>query len=184
MKSDWAYFYKILLESIAKIDPAYFELERYKDVPAIRERVYCYELYHQLRAGLKPNFKYKLHGEIDKSGHDWIINLFGGLCPNPDFVVHTPGDRFNLAVIEVKRSKSHIGEIKDDIQKLLTFIKKVNYYRGILLIFGPDEIENLGIPDKRIIALWHKEPSQIPKPLGERLRGQEGKSPRGRSEVI
>jgi len=165
VKDNWDYFYKIFLDSIAEIDPAYFELERYKEVPAIRERVYCYELYHQLRARLKPDFKYLLHGEIDKSGHDWIIHLFGDKCPNPDFVVHTPGDRYNLAVIEVKRSNSHIGEIQDDIQKLLTFITKVNYYRGILLIFGPNKIRNLIIPDRRIIALWHKQPGQIPKSL-------------------
>lgn len=165
MESDWVYFYEIFLMSVANIDPAYFELERYKDVPAIRERVYCYELYHQLRVSLKADFKYKLHGEIDKSGHHWIIQLFGGKCPNPDFVVHTPGDMYNLAVIEVKRSKSEIGEIREDIQKLLTFITEVNYYHGILLIFGPDEVKNLSIPDERIIALWHKEPGQKPKSL-------------------
>ncbi len=165
MKDDWVYFYKVLLRSIAKIDSAYFELERYNDMPALRERVYCYELYHQLRVGLKPDFRYKLHGEIDKSGHDWIIRLFGGKCPNPDFVVHTPGDMYNLAVIEVKRSKSYIGEIQADIRKLLTFITEVNYYRGVLLIFGPNEIKNLSIPDKKIIALWHKEPGQMPKSI-------------------
>jgi len=162
MKNDWDYFYRIFLESMVKIDPTYFELERYKDVPAIRERIYCYELYHQLRVSLKDDSKYKLHGEIDKSGHDWITQLFGGKCPNPDFVVHVPGDTDNLVVIEVKRSKSHIREIKDTISKLSTFVTKVNYYRGILLIFGPDKVENLGIPNKEIILLWHKEVKKAP----------------------
>src|SRR4030043_2172029 len=102
MKNDWDKFYRTLIESIKQIDSGFFKIERYRDVPALRERVYCYELYYQLRKRLPQSFPYMLHGEIDKSGHDWIIKLFGGSCPNPDFVVHVPGKPKNLVVIEVK----------------------------------------------------------------------------------
>jgi hypothetical protein len=108
-------------------------------------------------------FPYLLHGEIDKSGHDWIAELFGGSCPNPDFVVHVPGNSKNLAVIEVKTTGNKKSEIQKDIRKLNKFITKVNYYRGILLLFGPNKIQDINIPDKRIIAMWHNKPGQKPK---------------------
>jgi hypothetical protein len=44
MKDDWVYFYKVLLRSIKRIDSAYFELDRYNNITALRERVYCYGL--------------------------------------------------------------------------------------------------------------------------------------------
>jgi len=163
MNKDWEVFSEILFESIADIRKEYFEIERYRDIPTLRERVYCYELYHQLRRRLPEDFPYLLHGEIDKSGHDWIAELFGGSCPNPDFVVHVPGDSKNLTVIEVKTTKNEKTKIQKDVIKLNKFITKVNYYRGILLLFGLDEIQDIKIPDKRIIAMWHNIPGQKPK---------------------
>lgn len=162
MNKDWEYFFTIFGESVAQIGSGFFQIERYKDVPTLRERVYCYELYHQLRLRLAEQFQYMLHGEIDKSGHDWVIELFGGNCPNPDFVVHVPGTPKSLVVIEVKTSKRLVEDIENDIEKLLTFITKVNYYRAIMLIFGRDRIKNVRIPDKRIITMWHEKPGEVP----------------------
>jgi len=163
MIKDWEVFSEILYESIADIRKEYFKIERYRDLPTLRERVYCYELYHQLRRRLPEDFPYLLHGEIDKSGYDWIAELFGGSCPNPDFVVHVPGKPKNLVVIEVKTKGNKKSEIQKDIGKLNKFITKVNYYRGILLLFGSDEIQDMKIPDKRIIAMCHNEPGQRPR---------------------
>lgn len=162
MNEDWEVFFEIACDSIANIREEYFGIERYRDVPTLRERVYCYELYHQMRRRLPKTFPYLLHGEIDKSGHDWIAKLFGGSCPNPDFVVHVPGSPQNLVVIEVKTTINEKTEIQKDIIKLNIFINKVNYYRGILLLFGPDEIQ-IKIQDRRIIGMWHKEPGQRPR---------------------
>jgi hypothetical protein len=69
MQDDWKTFFRSLIESIACIDKKYFEVDRYDQEPAMRERAYCYELYHQLRKRLCDNFPYTLHGEIDKSGN-------------------------------------------------------------------------------------------------------------------
>jgi hypothetical protein len=77
-------------------------------------------------------------------------------------VVHVPGNSKNLAVIEVKTTVNEKSDIQKDIRKLHKFINKVNYYRGILLLFGPDEIQNIKIPDRNIITMWHKEPSRKP----------------------
>lgn len=63
-----------------------------------RERVYCYELYHQLRLALPANFLYTLQGEVDKMGHPIIT---GGV--KPDFILHKSGTmNDNFLVIEVK----------------------------------------------------------------------------------
>ena len=162
MIKDWEVFSEILSKSIAGIRKEYFKIERYRDLPTLRERVYCYELYHQMRNRLPKKFPYLLHGEIDKSGHDWIVQLFRGNSPNPDFVVHVPNHSTNLAVIEVKTTGNKKKEIQKDIKKLHKFITKVNYYRGILLLFGPDEKKNIEIPDRKIIAMWHREPGKKP----------------------
>ena len=63
---------------------------------------------------------------------------FGNHCPNPDFVVHDPGESDNLAVIEVKPSTFSKKYAQNDINKLNKFINKINYQHGILLIFGSE----------------------------------------------
>jgi hypothetical protein len=41
-------------------------------LPAYRERVYCYELYHQMRRRWPLNCEYSLNGEVDKRGHPYL----------------------------------------------------------------------------------------------------------------
>lgn len=69
-----------------------------------RERVYCYELYHQLRNRLGDSYTYKVDGELDKRGHPVIKPCI------PDFVVHVPSrmDR-NLVVVEVKHIQNELS---------------------------------------------------------------------------
>ena len=62
-----------------------------------RERVYCYELYHQWRMHWPKNFPFSLSGELDKSGHPLIRDK-----SKPDFLVHIPGQMTNLLIVEVK----------------------------------------------------------------------------------
>ena len=42
-----------------------------------RERVYCYELYHQLRVLMPDDFPYSLGGEVDKRAHPVMTAYFG-----------------------------------------------------------------------------------------------------------
>ena len=85
-----------------------------------RERVYAYELYHQLRVRW-PAWPYLLGGEIDKEGHPLIR---GGLLHGvkPDMVVHIPGGMDNnLAVLEVKPATARTARAVQDLKKLTAF---------------------------------------------------------------
>jgi len=65
-------FQEILQMATQSMDQYYFRiaianLRGYR----FRERVYCYELYHQLRLALKC-FPYTLQGKMDKNNHPII----------------------------------------------------------------------------------------------------------------
>src|SRR5438093_1468159 len=88
--SDFLVFKKALEKAGACMDSHYFQLPVYgREQPMVRERVYCYELYHQLRNALPSNFPCKLHGEVDKLGHSLFRSALEGA--KPDFIVHVPG---------------------------------------------------------------------------------------------
>lgn len=100
---------------------------------AIRERIFCYELYHYLRTAFDDaGFRYTLAGELDKGGHPIIR---GNVIP--DFVVHEPGDMSrNLCVIEVKPLSGQKSGFQKDLVTLTRFVRDYSYYRGALLVFG------------------------------------------------
>jgi hypothetical protein len=167
-------FMKCLMKAIENMDAHYFQLPvAGSDKPIYRERVYCYELYHQLRCALGNDFPYKLHGEVDKAGHPIVGN-----AKKPDFIVHKPGNMSNLVVIEVKpvTVKDRINELEDDFKTLKWFIDdaNANYYRAIMLIYGnvngdiPQNIrkEIEKVKDEQIIVIWHYEPNKKPKIIG------------------
>ncbi len=151
----WDEFKRALSESIQAIEGRYFYLDRYEAPGAWRERIYCYELYHQMRFRLPKEFPYTFHGEIDKNGHATICQYFPKGAPNPDFVLHIPDTDKNLAVLEVKRGNADINDIKDDIEKLRIFTESVGYEHGLLLFFGPGrDWRSLTVGDKTAV-LWH-----------------------------
>ena len=162
-KEKWfGYFIAQLKCATANIDSKCFKLSTAGHEEQIfRERVYCYELYHQLRCNLANGFPYNINGELDKKGHLFIKGEF-----KPDFIVHVSGTmENNLAVIEVKQINSKDGEIKEDINKFKDFLDN-KYYRAIMLIYGDNEnkvkyaqkeINNLPEHSEHILLLWHKE---------------------------
>ncbi|NOZ58116.1 MAG: hypothetical protein GXO66_00835 [Euryarchaeota archaeon] len=169
MEQDFQYFLKSLIKAAENMEPHYFQLPvAGGDEPEYRERVYCYELYHQLRCILGNDFqsKYKLNGEVDKKGHPIIRK-----AKKPDFIVHAPGDMNNLVVIEVKSIKveKRINELRKDLETLEYFLNEAEYYRGVMLIYGsvngelPENIKRkiANIDDPRIMVLWHSEPNNI-----------------------
>jgi len=103
--------------------------------PIYRERVYCYELYHQLRSVWPQNSIYELSGEVDKAGHPLIReNHLDG--SKPDLLVHTPGNmEGNYCVIEVKPINTRRGIIKD-LQTLTAFRTYAGYQKAIYLFYG------------------------------------------------
>lgn len=94
------------------------------------ERLFAYELYHQMRLRWPNNERLVLHGELPKEYRD--------IAEEPDIVCHIPNsDELNLAVIEVKPARSGASEIKKDLNKLHQFISPpLGYIIGIEVVFG------------------------------------------------
>ena len=108
--------------------------------PIKRERVYCYELYHQLRDALRGS-ELTLTGEPDKRGHPDFPAI------NPDFILHTPGHhRDSSAVVEVECRLGLERLIKD--LRNLKKMKDRGYQTLILLLFADPrpatELRSLG----------------------------------------
>ena len=125
----------ILQLATAGVEPMYFHLNIDGGDPVFRERVYCYELYHQMRSNWPSQSRYVLNGELDKSAHP-ILRELGADHAKPDLLVHTPGAMAgNYAIIEVKHSTVADG-IRKDLQTLDLFVRRVGYQRAIYLIYG------------------------------------------------
>lgn len=103
-----------------------------------RERVFCGELYHQMRMRFD-EFPYQINIEPDKKRHPIIEQQCGSV--NPDLIIHRMGEmtsESNLAVIEVKRSDGNLtdGIVKDmETINCMTTIQN-GYYGGVIIIFG------------------------------------------------
>jgi len=155
---------KLLSDATARISLHYFQLPvAGKEDPVYRERVYCYELYHQLRTSLEGERAlagYMLSGEIDKGGHPIIRR-----CA-PDFVFHVPGGMDNLVVVEVKPVNASPEGIQKDVKTLRDFISEpIGYKFAVELVYGDDEamfrrfqtvFEEARLEHFQL--LWHREP--------------------------
>lgn len=145
---------EILQQATAAIDQEYFLLPIHGADSVHRERVYCYELYHQMRLRW-PATAYRLNGEIDKGGHPYFRGEPGK--PKPDLLVHVPGTGDNHAVIEVKSSRASAREIRKDLATLTRFMN-LGYRRAIYLIYGNEavlrRIERCGADIGLPIEVW------------------------------
>lgn len=134
---------EIITLATASIQEGYFHLQIDGGDPIYRERVYCYELYHQMRLRWPTNTEFYLTGEIDKAAHP-ILREFGADQVKPDLLVHRPGYMSgNHAVIEVKSSEARPQGINKDLSSLSLFRDKVGYERAIYLIYGYQAGETL-----------------------------------------
>jgi hypothetical protein len=167
---DFERFMQFLLEAGEKIEPHYFQIPiAGSGELKYRERVYSYELYHQLRIALGDDFPYKLDGEVDKEGHPIIHPTLGP--KKPDLIVHKAGKmNRNLVVIEVKPIKVKKRGLEKDINTLKRFLGEAQYYRAIMLIYGDREnrsniiqmAKNLIGDESRILLMWHRESGMKP----------------------
>jgi hypothetical protein len=122
---------ELLESSTTAIESVYYLTPWVNSSPRYRERIYCYELYHQLRKRTQES-PYVIHGEMDKSGHPYFDD---GAAPKPDFIIHKPGTDENCAVIEVKRAQNlSLRAIRKDCRTLEQFSQR--YDRLIYLVFG------------------------------------------------
>jgi hypothetical protein len=134
---------RIIAHATQAIEPSYFRIDIDGGDPVYRERVYCYELYHQMRMLWPANCSYYLNGELDKAAHPIFTKL--GVRPSkPDLLVHTPGYMTgNHAVIEVKFAGTSNRNIRKDIKTLSTFMNRAGYERAIYLIYGDVDADRL-----------------------------------------
>lgn len=167
-------FLQLFIESLQEVDQDYYQTV-YRNLSALRggvsgralsrrgrfidddfirysERIFCYELYHQLRRKfddekeLNPNFLQdtKIQAEVKKMQVASLIQHFGlqalGREFIPDILVHTPGDaEYHPFVIEVKcMDNVSEAEVWYDIDKINHFITRYNYQRGIFLSVNSD----------------------------------------------
>jgi len=153
----------ILRRATRALPAEYFQLAIYGGPPVYRERVYCYELYHQMRRRWPRGCPFWLNGEIDKQGHQLLAQL-GAAAFKPDFLVHRPGDMAgNFAIMEVKPLGADYDEIHNDLYKLCRFVSRVGYQRAIYLFYGygdyggtMDRVREVyaRLDDPRPIELW------------------------------
>ncbi len=158
-------FYQALRKSAEKIEEKYFFVKvAYRNEVSLRERIYCYELYHQLRSNLPIEFGYTLFGEPDKSGHPEFKRAL-----KPDFIFHVPGTmENNVVVIEVKPIDARRNKIREAIKNLKVFLETKEYGYAILLVFGlrnelPEKFTStyddiLGDFKSRSFLIWHCAP--------------------------
>ena len=126
----------VLEQATAAIAPDYFYLNLDGGDPIYRERVYCYELYHQMRMRWPTQTPFYLNGEVDKARHPKMIELRDRF-PKPDLLVHRPGYmEGNFAVIEVKRERAGKAGIVKDLETLSFFVDEFGYQRALYLIYG------------------------------------------------
>jgi hypothetical protein len=172
MENKFDSFLRCLGEAGRRIDSHYIRLDVAGCSKQIyRERVYCYELYHQLRCVLGDSSPYELNGEVDKAGHPIIQKALG--AKKPDFIVHVQGEMSrNLVVIEVKpiTVKENLDDLRKDLETLKGFLDEAHYSMAIMLIYGggdcdlPQEIrsELEDSRDERILLVWHRGPGERP----------------------
>ena len=127
---------ELIKHALQAIEPSYFNLKTtYEPSGIVRERVFCYELYHQMRLLMTEEHGFSLNGEIDKRGH---LDFKPEHRKNPDFVFHIPGTHSgNAIVMEVKgRIDYHNRELQEDFKTLLNFVSNYHYQMGIFLLYN------------------------------------------------
>jgi len=151
-------FLRALVTAIPKISAEYFQCptanrraaEDYVVSPhriekAFRfgERLFCYELYHQLRISLAPLLNSSiltLHGELQKPLLEAMAGEQAGARRLdkkyiPDFILHGPGRFDNQEVMmEVKTNPNwKFAQIYYDLKKIDQFIDRYKYKMGVFL---------------------------------------------------
>ena len=135
---------QLIADATEHIEQNYFQLPiDGQEDPVYRERVYCYELYHQLRSRWPDNTKYELSGEVDKSGHPLIRgNNLDKV--KPDLLVHIPGDmQGNYTIIEIKPINAKRDGLLKDLSTLTAFRRHAGYEKAIYLFYGKGDIERI-----------------------------------------
>jgi hypothetical protein len=126
--------------ALLRVAPDYFCVELPDGSHAYQERIFAYELYHQVR--LQFTEHWYVNGEFRKGlslvprvdRRDWVI---------PDLVIHQPATtENNLVVVEIKSSRNLLPtDLLNDLRKLEMFTdpkQGLGFSIGIMLIVNSD----------------------------------------------
>ena len=141
------------------------------------ERVFCYELYHQIRTLMDEHSKtnpetfkdLRLQSELKKDYINEIVQAHYGVQALdseyiPDFLLHTPGnfDKQYL-ILEVKSNpKISFSGMIDDLKKIQQFISRYRYERGIFLTINTNPKRILNTLKSENSITWLKKIIQTP----------------------
>lgn len=125
----------IITEALSRVGRGYYRVRTtYDEAGVIRERVFCYEFYHQMRSIMGGAQPLILHAEIDKSGHR---DFEAEDQRNPDFVFHVPGEHTrNTLVVEVKGTLDSVAGVLKDFETLEKFITSYGYRAGVFILYN------------------------------------------------
>ncbi len=146
-------FQKVIKKSLCNVEKKYLEQITVTSRTKYNERVFCYELYHQLRCKSEEFKNLTISGEAVKSEFQFR-NL--GNNKTPDILIHNFGTiENNEVVIEVKTSKnkqSVLQGLKKDILVLDLFTDnttvKIDYKLGLYIVFHFDFFDLLNENEK------------------------------------
>lgn len=145
---------QILADATAAISATYFHLPIFGGPPVWRERVYCYELYHQMRLRWPEDCPLILTGEVDKRAHP-IFQELEARQAIPDLLVHSPGQMDqNFAVMEIKSQQAQPQGVQKDMATLQEFRDTIGYQRALYLVFGP-KLPAVLVELPADIEVWH-----------------------------
>lgn len=153
-------FYKFIDCAMSNIANDYWMVQTAEGDEKVRERVFCYELYHQMRLlqelpkyGFPQMSELTIAGELLKRGFVGFKSEDGNTDEQkcPDFIFHVPKEHENNAIVmEVKgrtNSNSYKQGIYNDFKTINAFIKsrKLYYQAGVFLLYGHTQQEAIRV---------------------------------------
>ena len=133
---------KLFIKATEAVPPEYMAIPMAEQDAYPLERVYTYELYHQLRIRTSDS-QYRWGGEVDKAvNHHFAASGLPGY--KPDLLFHRPGVMDgNILVVEVKMCRGILrSDWLNDLKKITALRRNGAYFRayqrGIFLLVGGD----------------------------------------------
>ena len=133
-----------------------------------RERVYCYELYHQLRCCTRQDVWCVLSGAKTQLPLPIFRRLFNRTMP--DFLLHVPSEMgANVVVMNINPITARSQDIERDVKALKRFTTaRASSRQAICLIYGDGEsldqflsrMREAVFAKESLIVMWHRHPGE------------------------
>lgn len=134
MNKDYCSLSKLIYENIEASNSIIKILKKEKYL----ERPFAYEFYHQLRRLLDDGIV-DFGGPIIQAEVDKRYQHCFEKGKIPDFIIHSPNSKNNIAIIEFKLATRVKEDIREDFKKIVEFKTNsdLRYSYGIEVLIGP-----------------------------------------------